>query len=341
MPELRHDPLTDRWVIIAENRSDRPQGFSRVQTAAPMTTCPFCAGHEEQTPHELLAFGRHSSDSDQPGWQVRVVPNKYPVLERQSSDRSASGDEMFACQPAVGMHEVIIESPRHLTRTTELTTAEFCEVLRAYRHRFQAAREDGSLVYGLAFKNVGPDAGATLEHLHSQFVALPVLPTIMRQELAKIEQHARDGRDCIVCAMMAREVEQQVRVVERSDNFLVFCPYASVCPHETWIAPIEHASDFDRMPDTLTEELSELLLRLLARLDHVADRPAHNYLVNTAPFDSAVTERYHWRVGILPRITTIAGFEWATGCCINPVAPETAADQLRSAGFSTNFTQES
>ncbi|NIM09940.1 MAG: galactose-1-phosphate uridylyltransferase [Planctomycetales bacterium] len=333
MPDLRHDPLSDRWVIIAENRAKRPQDFTAAGSRRTDRPCPFCRGHEGSTPGEVLALRPEGSPADGPGWRVRVVPNKYPILQATAARGLPAGEKLFASQPATGIHEVIIESPRHATRTSQLTTEELREVILTYRHRLGVARRDDQLVYGLIFKNVGPQAGATIEHLHSQMVGMSLLPTQTEQELRCAAAYYQSQRACIFCQMIEQECSQDTRVVARSDQFVAYCPYASFSPYQTWITPRTHSSAFDELSDAQAMELAAMLGKLLSQMDQVLDRPDYNYLVQSAPFDLTVHASYHWRVVVFPRITTWAGFEWATGCCINPIAPEEAARQLKFTSF--------
>ncbi len=349
MPDLRHDPLTNRWVIIAAERANRPQDFAAVQSTRTRRPCPFCAGHEAATPEEVLALRPPGSPPAGPDWQVRVVPNKYPVLQpaagsgegQPTSDpRIGQPDDppigqpddpppLAASQPACGVHEVIIESPRHATRTTQLTSEEFQQVILAYRHRLRAARQLPGLAYGLIFKNVGPRAGATIEHLHSQLVAMPWVPPQVQQELSGAEAFYQAHRQCVFCHLIQQEDHRRQRMVASAPQFVAFCPYASFSPYETWIVPREHGAAFDEMSDDQATQLARILRGVLDRMDHVLQEPAYNYLVHSAPFDERSIHSYHWRVVVFPRITTLAGFEWATGCGINPIAPEKAAQQLK------------
>jgi UDPglucose--hexose-1-phosphate uridylyltransferase len=170
--------------------------------------------------------------------------------------------------------------------------------------------------------------------LHSQFVGLSLLPSQTQQEVRNAKAYYEAQRQCIFCRMIEEELRSDVRVVAQSDQFVAYCPYASFSPYETWITPREHCGAFDELSDQQATELAGMLRKLLRQTDHILDRPAYNYLVQSSPFDSRADGSYHWRIAVLPRITTLAGFEWATGCCINPIAPEEAARQLKFASFS-------
>ncbi|MFP6613655.1 MAG: galactose-1-phosphate uridylyltransferase [Pirellulales bacterium] len=336
MTELRHDPITGASVIIAENRAGRPQEFEPVQYAQKKADCPFCEGAEAETPAEVFARRAVDSRPDAAGWQVRVVPNKYPALLREI-DGTAGGDavvdSLFPAQPIAGVHEVIVETPEHLERTSEFTVAALSEVIRVCRDRLTALRATGQLQYATVFKNVGPKAGATIRHAHSQLMAVPFVPSQPRTIMKHMAQYWESSDECLFCAVTQRESQQNLRIVAQTKSLVAFCPFAPRVAYETWIVPRSHDCKFDEISDERVEEAAVLLKRVMSRIDDTLNKPDYNYILNLAPFDSAELQNYHWHVVILPRLTTLAGFEWGSGCTINPVAPETAAGRLRVGGL--------
>jgi UDPglucose--hexose-1-phosphate uridylyltransferase len=233
--------------------------------------------------------------------------------------------------PAGGAHEVIIESPRHLLRTAELSTGELRDVLDAYALRLAHWRSDGRLRYALVFKNQGPQAGASLAHLHSQLIALPAVPAAVGRELARAEQAYRQDRTCPYCRWIAHERAAADRVVWERDGFIAFCPPASLQPFETWLLPTEHAPWFEHpMSPKTFDELSVALHALITRLESVLPAATYNVLVRTAPWMDGIEPWSHWRIEILPRLAALAGMELGTGIHINPLSPEHAAERLRT-----------
>ncbi|MBN2025014.1 MAG: galactose-1-phosphate uridylyltransferase [Pirellulales bacterium] len=334
MPELRKDPIVDRWVIVAEGRAERPHEF---ETAAPRrrpAPCPFCGGNEHCTPPEILAYREPGTQPDGPGWRVRVVPNMFPALEVQGHpDRRAEG--LYDAMGGVGAHEVIIESPRHVVSTSDLSESEVREVLRAYRDRLVDRGKDPRLAYGLIFKNVGPAAGASIEHGHSQLIATPIVPESVRAEMAGSLEFAHSRGRCVFCDVIRQELVDGRRIVLDAPGFVAFCPFASRFAFETWILPKGHGSHFECVQDGAVGELSGVLRRVIGKIETALDRPAYNYLVHTAPFDTPELGHYHWHIEVMPSLTRAAGFEWGTGFYINPVRPEDAADVLREAESKT------
>ena len=163
MPELRKDPVTGRWVIVATDRAKRPTDFVRQPVkASGQGVCPFCPGNESKTPPEVLAY-RNDGGRDQPGWRVRVVPNKFPALGIEG-ELNRQGDGMYDKMNGIGAHEVIIETPDHVTTLAEMPERQIEEVLWAFRDRVIDLKKDRRFRYILIFKNHGEAAGASLEH---------------------------------------------------------------------------------------------------------------------------------------------------------------------------------
>lgn len=331
MPQLRQDPITGHRVLISTERARRPQQFEPAPARAVALDCPFCAGNEALTPPAVwevpdpAALGR---------WRVRVIPNKYPAVSHQPAAQIAPSPHppLSSSRPceALGAHEVIVESPNHARTITELSAEHFADVLAAYRSRMQfwKARRELEIATVLVFKNHGPLAGASLEHAHSQLLAMPWVPTALAEELSGAEaRHAQDGA-CVFCQLVARERAEGARIVAEGQDFLAFCPFASRFPFETWLLPKSHASHFESSRSSLTE-LASLVQQLLGRMETLAPGLAYNYWLHSAPLNRLELASYHWHIEIAPRLATLAGFELGGGWNINPVAPEDAADQLR------------
>ncbi len=313
MSQLRRNPLTGQWVILAENRAARPQDVVVAQTVRDSTSCPFCEGHESQTPDESLALREPGGRPNGTGWRVRVVPNKYPALENDD-----------------GIHEIVIESPRHLSSVSQLDDHQFADVLTVYRQRLIALRQSGRFHGATIFKNGGPAAGATLAHVHSQLMAMTSPAPIFIDRAAVFRQHASQSGNCLLCEMETAEAADQLRLVARSSNFIAFCPFASRFAYETWIVPRQHAPHFDENTPEAAAELASLFRSVLVKVEAIVKLPVYNYIVHTAPFDTLASDHYHWHIEILPRIANLAGFELGTGSFINTVSPDRAAEQLRA-----------
>jgi len=329
VPELRKDAVTRRWVIIATERAARPSDFP-VLPPEPDTsaTCPFCEGREAKTPPEIVAMRRSGGAADGPGWQVRVVPNKYPALRIEGSTEVTTNG-MFETMGGVGAHEVIIETPRHLEHPGVMAPGQLASVLWMYRERYRDLDRDERFRYLLLFRNHGRSAGASLAHPHSQLIALPIVPKRATEELESAQAYfAREGR-CVYCDILAQERSSQIRVVWENREFLAFAPFAAWCPFECWIVPKRHEASFGNLADEQIQLLADAMQQTLGRLFQCLTNPPYNYIIHTAPYDAKVGHFYHWHIEVIPRLTRVAGFEWGTGFYINPVPPEQAAAFLK------------
>ena len=182
------------------------------QTEEELDSCPFCEGREDRTPPEVLALGTDEGRKpDSTGWEVRVVPNKYPAFQRQ---------------------EVVVHSPEHRRSLAELDREQLDLVTEAWRLRAEEARGKGMVIF--AGVNEGRAAGASLAHSHSQLVWLSEEPPIPRAER---------GVPCRLCEALERERREGTRVIEERGGLILLCPYASRSPYECLIAPLEHEED--------------------------------------------------------------------------------------------------
>lgn len=335
MAELRTDPIFGNQVIVAPARGNRPGAFAPPVVSPTLSSqpCPFCPGNEDQTPNSLL----DKKDAGTQDWSLRVVPNLYPATipdfgaaTDATTDVSAEPRQVFSSRPNLGRHEVVIESRQHVSQFTQLSALQAELVFQAYVDRFRSWQTESPPRFGLAFKNNGRQAGASIPHVHSQLVALDFLPNWFQQEWEIAERRLAQAGTCAFCEWIEQELDAGSRVVDQDEEFVVVCPFASRMPYEMWILPRRHSSHFDRAPVSLIQAAAKKTHAMLTRLTQIIENAPYNYLIHSAPFDMPDTGVYHWHVEVIPRIAKLAGFEWGTGCHINPVSPEQAALQLRS-----------
>jgi UDPglucose--hexose-1-phosphate uridylyltransferase len=331
VPELRKDPITGRWVIIATDRAKRPTDFVREKVEIHGSGfCPFCPGNEAKTPPEILAYRKDGSQRDTPGWSLRVVPNKFPALGIEGT-LNRQGEGLYDKMNGIGAHEVIIETPDHKLTLASMPVRAVEDVLWAFRDRILDLKKDRRFKYVLIFRNHGEAAGASLEHTHSQLIALPVVPKRVREEVDSAKEYYNFKERCIFCDIIRQEVEDGVRMIAENQSFIVLAPYAPRFPFEMWIVPKVHQSAFEESQKYEFEQLAVILKDMLTRLDRVLDSPAYNYVIHTSPIPEASNDYYHWHLEIMPKLTKVAGFEWGTGFYINPTPPEESAKFLREA----------
>ncbi|MGO9640187.1 MAG: galactose-1-phosphate uridylyltransferase [Candidatus Acidiferrales bacterium] len=335
MPDLRKDPITGRWVIISTDRMKRPNDFVRqsVQIKG-KGICPFCTGNEDKTPPEILQYGRESGGPNTPGWRVRVVPNKFPALGIEG-ELDREGEGLYDRMNGIGAHEVIIETPEHAPTLATLPERAVEDVLWAFRDRMLDLKNDKRFRYMLIFKNHGEAAGASLEHPHSQLIALPIVPKRVREEVDASRHYYQEKERCIFCDIIRQERESGERVINENDAFISLAPYAPRFPFETWVLPKVHGSAFENNQTTVYSSLARMLKDTLSRLEVALDKPPYNFMIHTSPVGEETNEHYHWHVEIIPILTKVAGFEWGSGFYICPTPPEESARFLREAAVGT------
>lgn len=338
MSELRYDPVKKVWSVIAEERSRKPEDFL-VKRLTPsketMTVCPFCAGNEDKAGAEIFSL----KDSDG-SWLTRVVPNRYPAF-RIEGDIKRSAHGMYDCVNAVGAHEVVIETPKHHVGLGSYTEKILKNVFITFRERINDLKKDTRFRYIMPFKNYGLLAGANIDHPHSQMIALPVMPGIVKTKLASALEHYRKKERCIFCDILNQERDENTRIICENQDFVAFCPFASSLPFETLIFPKRHSHCFTKTDDGETTALADIVSDVFLRLYKCLENPPINMVVHTSPpvvkrpsqpgYWLSIEQDFHWHIEITPRLAGVAGFESGTGFYINPVPPEHAAQYLKGA----------
>jgi UDPglucose--hexose-1-phosphate uridylyltransferase len=329
MPELRKDPVVGRWVIMATERSKRPSDFSKAREPRKGGPCAFCYGKENETPAEVLAYRNNGSVPNGPGWRIRAVPNKFPAL-RIEGPLGNRGAGLYDLMNGIGAHEVVIESPDHDRGLADLEQHQIEEMLWAYRDRVLDLARDERFRYVIIFKNHGAEAGASLEHPHSQLIALPIIPLNVQQELRGASGYFTLKERCIFCDIVTQESEDRRRMVFENEDFIVACPFAARFPYELLMIPKKHGSHFEHAGAGTYRELAAALKVALGALKTALNDPPFNYIIHSAPLREPPTKHFHWHLELTPALTRVAGFEVGTGFYINPVPPEIAAEQLRA-----------
>jgi UDPglucose--hexose-1-phosphate uridylyltransferase len=259
---------------------------------------------------------------------VRVVPNKFPALKIEG-ELDRQGEGLYDKMNGIGAHEVILETPSHDKVLADLPEADVERVLVAYRERMRDLKRDERFKYVMVFKNHGEAAGATLEHSHSQLIALPVVPINVGEEMRGARHYFEYKERCIFCDIVKQELSDGRRVVYQNAGFVAVAPYAPRLPFETWILPRAHAASYDEIKPDKLPLLANALRTTLRKLSTALDAPAYNFMLHTAPFSDKDSQHYHWHIEIMPTLAKVAGFEHGSGFYINPTPPEDAAAFLR------------
>jgi len=328
MSQLRRDPIVGRWVIVNVEDPTLPDEFEKEEHHWRVGECPFCYGNEGLTPPEIDAIRAPNTAVNTPGWQVRVVPNKFPALQIEG-ELNREGIGIYDMSNGIGAHEVVIETPYHHKDLDELLNQEVENIINIWCRRALDLMKDRRFRYIMIFKNYGPSAGASLEHTHSQIIALPMVPKNVLEELKGAQRYFEYRERCIFCDILRQELSEKERIVLENKYFLAFCPYVSRFPFEVWILPKKHNPYFCHMPKEEIPFLASILKELLTKFRNLFGKPAYNFIIHTAPLDGEEKEGYHWHIEFMPKLTRVAGFEWGTGFYIVPTPPEVASQYLK------------
>lgn len=329
MSELRKDPVTGRWVIISSERSRRPSDYSHQQP--PVISggfCPLCPGNEGMTPPEVLSYRSNGSHHNTPGWSLRVVPNKFPALRVEGS-LERQGEGIYDRMSGIGAHEVIVECPDHNLTMATMPTKMVADILMSYAERIRDLKKDNRFRYVSVFKNYGQQAGASLDHPHSQLIALPVVPKAVAEELHGAYQYYEFKERCVFCDIVYQETSQGLRIVSENENYLAVSAFAARFPFEIWILPKKHDFSFEDERNGEYKSLAAIFSEVFQRMDKGLGSPPFNYILHTGPFTEKHSYYYHWHFEIIPALAKMAGFEWGSGFYINTTSPEDAAGFLR------------
>lgn len=313
MSEIRRDPFSNEWVLLAPNRSRRPLQQRE-------EGCPFCPGYEERTPPEVYRY-----PEGEKRWQIRVIPNKYPALSSVKKTIFYQGP-LYLGGSGVGEHQVIVEHRDHNLDFYDYSREHLREILMTYQISMASLFKKRAAEYVVLFKNSGTFAGATISHPHSQILSLPFTPVRSIERLKSFQRFEERKRECLMCRLLLEEIERREHMIDENHHFLAISPYASLHPYQIWVVPRHHSRTFLQEKHEELDSLSSILKRILLSMESVLKRPSFNMYFHVPPRGD---DLYHWHLELIPRLTTMGGFEGASGVMINPVDPKKAAERLK------------
>jgi len=320
--ELRKDPITQSWVILGE----------RELLADGASACPFDPDKIDKTP-AILTWPTEGP------WQVRVVPHPEP-LYRVEGEPGRLAEGMYDKMGATGAHEVVVETPHHDKRLSQLSDEEIDRVLGTWATRISDLKKDPRFKYVSVFKNQGVLAGEEWSHAHSQITATIFVPRRIKYELNSAHEWFKEKERCIFCDTVRQEEKLGKRIVDVQGEYYALCPYASRVPYEIWLMHRRHNHLFEQpKPGTNRRQLAALLGRVLRRLEKVA--PAFHLVVHTAPstkskkgelagYWKTLADDFHWHIEILPIVEKRSKSYSIKEVYFNVELPEQAAEHLRS-----------
>jgi UDPglucose--hexose-1-phosphate uridylyltransferase len=309
--ELRKDYILDKWVIFSDKRKNRPFNFVKEKKQA-TKDCVFCAGNENKTPktiYEVIENGK---------WKIRVIPNLFPAADPNGNPVISTHNKFYTFSSNYGKHEVIIETTEHGKGFASLSQEDIKKNIKVYNMRINELLKDKNIKYVCFYKNQGADAGASIDHAHSQIIAVSILPQAIAEKIAAIKKY----ESCPYCDIIASEKDSHRRVNE-NDSFVAFCPYASRFNYEVWILPKKHMRSMNDFSEKEYDDLADIYKKALGKLEE------KNIDYDVDWFYSPENEDMHFHVEIKPRIQKWAGFEIGYGIIINEITPEDAAKFYR------------
>lgn len=328
MSEIRENLLTGEWVIIAPERAKRldPRASLPSRETPPpyLASCPFCPGNEAASTEQFRLEDGHGR------WILRSVINKYSVLspvgETVHSDCAIPG---AVSVNGVGLHEVLVETPRHDGHLALSPVEHVLRVLETFRHRFLEFYADPRVRHVIVFKNHGLEAGASQQHPHSQIVGIPIIPGQVVDRIERARRFYSDTGQCSACTLIEREITLGCRIVAENESFVAFIPYAALSPYHLWIFPKTHTACFSSQAPGTFPALAEILRTVLAKVHGMLGNPPFNLVIRSLDPRGGTEPYFHWYISIVPRVNKVAGFELGTGMYVNPSSPESCARALR------------
>lgn len=299
-------------MIVSSGRSKRPANFNIKEVHMRQGECPFC-------PDKLQSPILYKVGDP---WRIAVIPNKYPAVDHDASPRTQDG--FFQSTSGFGYHEVVIDHNEHV-RFDRISDDHMADLMGVYAQRTKAHLADERIKYVSIFRNDGAVAGASIAHVHSQIIALPVVPRTVYKERGKIDEYKHMFGECPFEAIYDKEKEEGTRFLMENESFFAVAPFASVFPGETWIVAKRHTHAF---PDLKKGELADLAHVLKSSIKGIVK------LFPGVPYNIAVHQAprgrdFHFHIEVYPRLTKFGGFELANDMYINVLRPEVFADDFR------------
>ncbi|MBI4978380.1 MAG: galactose-1-phosphate uridylyltransferase [Spirochaetes bacterium] len=333
MSVFRKNVITNDWVIFAPNRAKRPRDLKAdehdnvsILAARPAhkPDCPFCPGNEKPEDRELLRLDGEN------GWRVRILENLFSSVDRTVLPTKRTSHLRNEIE-GFGIHDVVIDNPKHNMILALMSTIEITYLLTAYRMRYQQIQRNNLVRHIVVFKNQGIRAGGSLEHSHSQLYGLPVIPFEANIRLREGERYHDLNGSCLMCDILKKEDDEQVRVVFENAMFICLMPYADLSPYHFWIVPKSHSPSFALITDGEIAAMAECMKVVFAKMFNLLRNPDFNYVIQSLAHHERENEYFHWYLSVIPQVKHKGGLEYAGGLFVNTVLPEVAAAEMRDA----------
>ncbi len=334
MSIFRKNMITNDWVIFEPKREKKPVEFKSDEVdniqvfkdrPSYKESCPFCQGNEKADDKEIFRLMRNEK------WQVRVIENKFASLNRDELPTLEDINSLHQQMPGFGIHDVIIDNPKHNLTIAVMPVEEVEYLLQAFLKRYLEIKAHPQVKHVVLFKNQGAQAGGSLEHAHSQIYGLPIMPFETAVRLREVEKYYVRHESCLLCDMVIDEARSQERVIYENEHFISFIPYASISPYHIWIAPKRHSPSFGLIEPNELRPMAEALKHVLGKVFWGLKNPDFNFVIQSLTHYEDESPGFHWYLSIIPHVKKKGGLAYAGGIQLNPTMPETAAEELRRA----------
>jgi len=323
--ELRQDPVFGDWVLLAPLRGIRHKFEGRIKVSLAKNKCPFDNLVKFDNLPPVLVY----NNEDNNDWFLQVIPNKYPAVSHGDCSL-ISNRGLYNFRAGSGFHELVIlrDHDRYLG---QYSSEEIKKVIKSYQDRYLSLSEEKCIEYIAIFHNHGKEAGSTVPHLHSQILALPIIPPDVSHSINGSRRFFHENKKCIHCEMLKQEMKEKERVIYENKDAIVFAPFASQVNFETRIFFKKHSAYFEKSSDNELASFADAMQFIFSSMYKNLKDPAFNFFIHTAPTNKKSDyNHYHWHMEILPKFETTGSLELGTGLNVISVAPEKAAKLLRS-----------
>lgn len=329
MPELRRDPLAGEWRIVNTG------SFEKLPDETP-ETCPLCPHNEHLTDEEILAFRTDGSPANSPGWWIRVIPSKNPVFQLTEIERQGEG--LYDKINNKGANEIIIITPEHGKKMSELAPNQIADVFWAYQQRIVDLKKDNNIKEVLIYHLENSSTG----HSRSHIFGLPVIDPNLGKVLAESRRYYASKERCLTCDITRDEGKAGHRIIDENEDFIAFMPYAPAKNYAVIITAKQHSAFFEAFLNYRNApNLAGIVLNLLKRYAKVFNHLPWSFVLYTAPNMAAksspdqwmtLVDDFHWFIEFLPSINSqLSNFHRLTGICTIATTPEEQAKILREA----------
>ena len=333
--QLRQDIVSGDWIVIATGRAKRPDDFKKKKSEktvspskkSPKKNCVFCQIVNKEKPILVQSHGQEITAPPFDDWTIAVVANKHPAFSPAPKiNREKIGP--YQVMDGVGFHELVITRDHH-RRLDQMEISEVKEVFDVYQERYLELSNEAHVNYVSIFHNEGKEAGASIEHPHSQIITIPANDPDIQSSLNGSWRFWQKNNQCPHCVMIEHDRKSQERIIWENDQFIVCCPFVPRTAFETRIYPKKHQSYFERIKSDTKKQLAEAFKIALTALRIGLNDPDYNFFLHTAPCDGQNYDHYHWHWQIIPKTQIWAGFELGTEIEISTITPESAAKYLK------------